>query len=314
MQSASAAIRAIGLSKAYGETMALRELDLQIPRGQFFGLLGPNGSGKTTAVHALTTLIRPTHGRAEVAGHDVLRSGVAVRREIGIVFQELSLDPVLSVQETLLFAGRLRSLSRAQIMERSEILLALFGLADRRGQRVGSLSGGMRRALDITRSLLHQPRILFLDEPTLGLDVTSRQNIWRHIEQLRRSEQTTVFLTTHYLEEAQPCERVAFLSEGRIIEAGNPSELEAALGQAVLEIEADAEPLASVLPALSEAFGPGIHDEGRALFRVRDPRIDVQQLLRSSRGELRSVRQRRPNLNDVFRWVNRPNRGESEAR
>jgi ABC-2 type transport system ATP-binding protein len=153
-----------------------------------------------------------------------------------------------------------------------------------------------------------------LDDPTLGLDVTSRQNIWRHIEQLRRSEQTTVFLTTHYLEEAQPCERVAFLSEGRIIEAGNPSELEAALGQAVLEIEADAEPLASVLPALSEAFGPGIHDEGRALFRVRDPRIDVQQLLRSSRGELRSVRQRRPNLNDVFRWVNRPSRGEGEAR
>jgi ABC-2 type transport system ATP-binding protein len=314
MQSASAAIRAIGLSKAYGETMALRELDLQIPRGQFFGLLGPNGSGKTTAVHALTTLIRPTHGRAEVAGHDVLRSGVAVRREIGIVFQELSLDPVLSVEETLLFAGRLRGLSRAQIMERSEILLALFGLADRRGQRVGSLSGGMRRALDITRSLLHQPRILFLDEPTLGLDVTSRQNIWRHIEQLRRSEQTTVFLTTHYLEEAQPCERVAFLSEGRIIEAGNPSELEAALGQAVLEIEADPEPLASVLPSLSEAFGPGIHDEGRALFRVRDPGIDVQQLLGSSRGELRSVRQRRPNLNDVFRWVNRPGRGEGEAR
>jgi ABC-2 type transport system ATP-binding protein len=314
MQSASAAIRAIGLSKAYGETMALRELDLQIPRGQFFRLLGPNGSGKTTAVHALTTLIRPTHGRAEVAGHDVLRSGVAVRREIGIVFQELSLDPVLSVEETLLFAGRLRGLSRAQIMERSEILLALFGLADRRGQRVGSLSGGMRRALDITRSLLHRPRILFLDEPTLGLDVTSRQNIWRHIEQLRRSEQTTVFLTTHYLEEAQPCERVAFLSEGRIIEAGNPSELEAALGRAVFEIEADPEPLASVLPSLSEAFGPGIHDEGRALFRVRDPRIDVQQLLGSSRGELRSVRQRRPNLNDVFRWVNRPSRGEGEAR
>ncbi len=293
--------------------MALRELELEIPRGQFFGLLGPNGSGKTTAVHTLSTLIRPTRGRAEVAGHDLRRAGVAVRREIGIVFQEISLDPVLSVDETLLFAGRLRSLSRRQIVERSEVLLALFGLADRRGQRVGSLSGGMRRALDITRSLLHRPRILFLDEPTLGLDVTSRQNIWRHIEQLRRAEETTVFLTTHYLEEAQPCETVAFLSEGRIIESGNPDELEEALGQAVLEIEADPAQLDSLLPALSAAFGPGIHEEGRALFRVRDERLDVQQLLGASMAGLRSVRQRRPNLNDVFRWVNRPSRAEGEA-
>lgn len=309
--SVEAAVRATGVSKHYGATEALRDLNLEVPAGAFFGLLGPNGSGKSTAIHLLTTLIAPTSGSARVAGHDVVRDGLAVRREIGLVFQEPALDAALTVQETLEFAGRLRSLSRATIAQRSEELLALFQMQDKRGQRVGTLSGGTRRALDICRSLLHRPRILFLDEPTIGLDVPNRRRIWTHIHKLRRDEGTTVFLTTHYLEEAEDCDDVAFLANGRLIGGGRPSELIERLGRRMLEIEG--ENLGSVVSMLEPKLGPCLREEGRVLFRIQGNHFDLKNALGASVETLQSVRQRRPNLNDVFLWVNHPELAEAVA-
>ena len=299
---ASLAIETTNLSKSYGGLKAIDRLQLTIPAGQFFGLLGPNGSGKTTTIHMLTTLARPTEGQANVAGHDVLRESVAVRREVGLVFQESALDRTLTVDENLRFAGMLRNLSRATIRQRSDELLELFNLRERRQAKVATLSGGMRRALDIARGVLHRPRILFLDEPTLGLDVPSRRRIWRFIERLRREEVMTVFLTTHYLEEAEACDQVAFLASGKVIGAGTPEALVRKFGRYVLEI--DGTDLEAVAGLLSPRLGPCLKEGGTASFRVLDEQFSFAELQAELNNSVQAVRWRRPNLNDVFLWVN----------
>lgn len=299
---ASLAIETTNLSKSYGGLKAVDRLQLTIPDGQFFGLLGPNGSGKTTTIHMLTTLARPTEGQANVAGHDVLRESVAVRREVGLVFQESALDRTLTVDENLRFAGMLRNLSRATIRQRSDELLELFNLRERRRAKVATLSGGMRRALDIARGVLHRPRILFLDEPTLGLDVPSRRAIWRFIERLRREDVMTVFLTTHYLEEAEACDQVAFLASGKVIGAGTPDALVRKFGRYVLEI--DGTDLEAVAGLLSPRLGPCLKEGGTASFRVLDEQFSFAELQAELNSSVQAVRWRRPNLNDVFLWVN----------
>ena len=302
---ASLAIETTHLSKSYGGLKAVDRLQLTIPAGQFFGLLGPNGSGKTTTIHMLTTLARPTDGQANVAGHDVLQESVAVRREVGLVFQESALDRTLTVDENLRFAGMLRNLSRATIRQRSDELLALFNLRERRHAKVATLSGGMRRALDIARGVLHRPRILFLDEPTLGLDVPSRRAIWRFIERLRREDVMTVFLTTHYLEEAEACDQVAFLASGNIIGAGTPEDLVRKFGRYVLEI--DGTDLEAVAGLLSPRLGPlPSRKGGTASFRVLDEQFSFAELQAELDNSVQAVRWRRPNLNDVFLWINDP--------
>ena len=300
----SLAIQTTDLSKTYGGLQAVDRLQLAIPAGQFFGLLGPNGSGKTTTIHMLTTLARPTAGQASVAGHDILRESVAVRREVGLVFQESALDRTLTVDENLRFAGMLRNLSRATIRQRSDELLDLFNLRERRHAKVATLSGGMRRALDIARGVLHRPRVLFLDEPTLGLDVPSRRGIWRFIEQLRREEVMTVFLTTHYLEEAEACDQVAFLASGRIIGAGTPESLVRKFGSYVLEI--DGTDLGQIAELLSPRLGPCLKEGATASFRVLDERFSFAELQAELTDSVQALRWRRPNLNDVFLWVNDP--------
>ena len=301
---ASLAIRTTGLSKTYGDLQAVDQLQLAIPEGQFFGLLGPNGSGKTTTIHMLATLARPTSGQANVAGHDVLREGVAVRREVGLVFQDSALDRTLTVDENLRFAGMLRNLPRATIRQRSDELLDLFNLRERRRMKVAALSGGMRRALDIARGVLHRPRILFLDEPTLGLDVASRRAIWRFIGQLRREEGMTVFLTTHYLEEVEACDQVAFLASGRVIGTGSPEYLVRQFGQYVLEI--DGADLDAVAVLLSPRLGSCLKEGATASFRVVDEHFSFAELQAELRDSVQAVRWRRPNLNDVFLWINNP--------
>ncbi len=297
-------IRATDLSKVYGDLKAVDQLHLDVPEGQFFGLLGPNGSGKTTTIHMLTTLARPTSGHAEVAGYDVLKNGVAVRREIGLVFQDSALDRTLSVEENLRFAGMLRNLSSSVIRERSDELLKLFNLNDRRRQKAATLSGGMRRALDIARGVLHRPRILFLDEPTLGLDVPSRRQIWGFIERLRRDEGTTVFLTTHYLEEAEDCDRVAFLAKGQIVGSGAPRALIQSLGTHIVEIES--EQIDAVTAMLSPRLGPALEEDNKASFRTHDTHVNLATLQAELGEHVQSVRRRPPNLNDVFLWVHSP--------
>ncbi len=297
-----AAIRATGLGKRYADLLAVDGLDIEISSGEFFGLLGPNGSGKTTTLHMLATLIRPSAGSATVAGFDVVREPVSVRAAIGLVFQESALDRTLSVAENLRFAGLLHDLPLRVIGERQRELLELFGLADRRDQPVAALSGGMRRALDIVRGVLHEPRILFLDEPTIGLDLPNRRSIWRFIERLRARTGMTVLLTTHYLEEADGCDRVAFIRRGRLVESGAPRAWVERLGRHMLEVEGpDLDGLAAALEA---KLGAGLREGDVAYFRCRDEDVAAIARLQAEMGSRASAwRVRRPNLNDVFLWV-----------
>ena len=296
------AIRASGLTKRYGETLAVDNLDLEIESGQFFGLLGPNGSGKTTTIHMLATLIRPTSGVAEVAGFDVGRQAVRARETIGIVFQESALDRSLTVAENLRFAGLLLDLPTKVIAERSGELLELFGLQEHRAKPVATLSGGMRRALDIVRGVLHQPRILFLDEPTIGLDLPNRRRIWRFLEKLRSQTAMTVLLTTHYLEEADSCDRVSFIRKGRMVESGTPRALIEHLGKHIVEVESvDIDRLAARLEPM---LGPCLREGDAATFRWDSEDVtELAKLQSDFSADIGSWKVRRPNLNDVFLWV-----------
>ena len=229
------AIEARGLGKDFGSIRALDQLDLDVREGEFFGLLGPNGAGKTTTVHLLATLLAATRGTARVAGHDVARDGLAVRRAIGLVFQDTTLDRDLTVQENLRFAARLWNLPSRLAVPRIEALVRQFGLFERRDDPVRALSGGMRRAADVARGMLHEPRVLFLDEPTAGLDPRARRSLWDLIGRLRQASGLTVFLTTHYVEEAEPCDRVAVMDHGRLAALGTPADLKRITGVASLE-------------------------------------------------------------------------------
>ncbi len=297
-----AAIRAEGLTKRYGEVLAVDGLTLEIGTGQFFGLLGPNGSGKTTTIHMLATLIQPSAGSAEVAGFDIGRNAVKAREAIGIVFQESALDRTLTVAENLRFAGLLQNLPPRIISERSRELLELFGLNQHRATPVAALSGGMRRALDIVRGVLHQPKVLFLDEPTIGLDIPNRRRIWRFIENLRVHTSMTVLLTTHYLEEADSCDRVSFIRKGRLVESGAPRALVDDLGKHILEVEG--EDIQRLAVRLEPRLGPCLSDGDVAMFRWAKEDISELVKLQSELGvDIRGWRVRRPNLNDVFLWV-----------
>jgi ABC-2 type transport system ATP-binding protein len=310
--SATPAISARGLTKRYGKVLAVDDLELEIPAGQFFGLLGPNGSGKTTTIHMLSTLLRPTSGNATVAGFDVGRAPVAVRGAIGVVFQESALDRTLSVAENLRFSGLLYGLDQRRIDERGGELLELFGLSEMRKRPVGSLSGGQRRALDIVRGVMHRPRVLFLDEPTTGLDLPNRRGIWRFIERLRGQTGVTVLLTTHYLEEADGCDQVAFIRAGHIVERGTPRALVEQLGRHVIEIEGPK--LDETVVLLEPRLGPALREGDVAMFRYADE--DVSSLARlqaDARGSISALRWRRPNLNDVFLWVNAASGSDGDA-
>lgn len=296
------AVRASGLVKRYGQLVAVDGLDLDIPSGQFFGLLGPNGSGKTSTIHMLATLIRPSSGSARVAGHDVVDEAVKVRGAIGLVFQDSALDRSLTIAENLRFAGLLYNLTPAVIRERSAELLELFGLADKRNRPVGSLSGGMRRALDIVRGMIHHPRILFLDEPTIGLDLPNRRNIWRFIDRLRARTGMTVLLTTHYLEEADSCDRVAFIKSGKLVQSGPPQQLVESLGRHIVEIES--RDIDALSQRLASKLGPCLKDGEIAHFRYAEEDVTPLARLQGELGaQIKALRWRRPNLNDVFLWI-----------
>ena len=297
-----AAIYAAGLVKRYGNVTAVDGLDLEIPGGQFFGLLGPNGSGKTTTIHMLATLVRPSEGNVRIGDVDVSRHPVIARRQIGLVFQESALDRTLTVRENLRFAGRLYNLSPAVSEQRSAELLELFDMTDRRNTPVATLSGGMRRALDIVRGVLHEPRVLFLDEPTIGLDLPNRRRIWRFIERLRSRTGMTVLLTTHYLEEAYPCDRVCFIRKGKLVDEGNPDKLVAKLGRHILEVEAD--DLDALRAHLEPKLGECLVDGDTVFFRHGEEDLSTLARIQAETGDKTTAwRVRRPNLNDVFMWI-----------
>jgi ABC-2 type transport system ATP-binding protein len=248
------AIEAEQLGRNYGDVRALDALDLLVPAGGMLGLLGPNGAGKTTAMLLLATLLAPTRGIARIFGHDIIRERRAVRRRLGLVFQENSVDPLLTVSENLLFAARLAGLSGRAAQNAVASVVDWSGLRARMSTQARVLSGGWRRILDITRALLHQPDLLILDEPTVGLDPEHRERCWLLLESRRRDHGTTILFSTHYLAEAEPADRVVLLSLGRVVASEAPAALKATIGQEVAEIEgAGAERLVKVLCGIGVA-------------------------------------------------------------
>jgi ABC-2 type transport system ATP-binding protein len=229
-------IRVDHLSKTYGEIQAVNDISFEVEEGEIFAFLGPNGAGKTTTIKMLTTLLRPTSGTVEIDGLDPATHQNEVRKRFGIVFQDPSLDDELTASENMDLHGALYHVPRRIRHERTEMLLRLFELWDRRNDPVKQFSGGMRRRLEIARGLLHTPRIIFLDEPTLGLDPQTRNQLWTHVKKLNEDERVTVFLTTHYMEEAdRVAHRIAIIDHGRIVAQGTSSELKQQTNAETLE-------------------------------------------------------------------------------
>jgi ABC-2 type transport system ATP-binding protein len=229
-------IRAEGLVKTFGNFTAVDHIAFEVAKGEIFAFLGPNGAGKTTTIKMLTTLLTPSSGSVSIDGLDPVSNQTAVRRQFGIVFQDPSSDDELTAYENMDFHGVLYSVPRNVRQQRIERLLNLFELWDRRDDQVKQFSGGMRRRLEIARSFLHTPKIIFLDEPTLGLDPQTRNQLWTHVKKLNEEEQVTVFLTTHYMEEAERiAHRIAIIDHGKIIAQGTPDELKMQTGAQTLE-------------------------------------------------------------------------------
>jgi ABC-2 type transport system ATP-binding protein len=237
MTAASPAIEASGLGRDYGDVTALRSLDLTVPRGALVGVLGPNGAGKTTAMLLLATLLTPTRGRARVLGHDVVGERASIRRRLGLVFQEPSVDGLLTAAENLRFAAGLAGLSGSAARTAVASAIERTGLAAQAARPARTLSGGWRRLTDIARATLHQPDLLILDEPTVGLDPEHRDRMWSLLQQERRERGATILFSTHYLAEAESCDLVVMLARGDVVVADAPSQLMAAIGERVFEVE-----------------------------------------------------------------------------
>jgi ABC-2 type transport system ATP-binding protein len=292
-------IEARGLIKRYGEVEAVRGLDLTVHAGETFGFLGPNGAGKSTTIKILCTLAHPTAGEASVAGFDVVHERAAVRRNIGLVFQDPTLDTYLSAERNLRFHGELYGVPRAVITERSRQVLEMVGLWERREARVATFSGGMKRRLEIARGLLHSPRVLFLDEPTVGLDPQTRLSIWNYLGELRQREAITIFMTTHYMDEAEHCDRIAIINEGQIIALDTPDALKASVGTDRVQIAtADDDAAIAALAKLFEITGE--RRDGQVTFHVADGERFVPRLFAELPVSIRSVSVARPSLDDVF--------------
>ncbi|MEV4503386.1 ATP-binding cassette domain-containing protein [Streptomyces klenkii] len=292
-------VLARGLRKAYPGVEAVRGVDLTVRAGETFGFLGPNGAGKSTTIAMLCTLARPTAGRATVAGADVTTDPGAVRRRIGLVFQDLTVDGGLTAAENLRFHADLYGLPRRTARRRVAGMLALVGLHDRRDSLVRTFSGGMKRRLEIARGLLHAPQVLFLDEPTLGLDPQTRAQLWEHLHHVRTQRSVTLFLTTHHLEEAEHCDRIAVIDGGRIVTEGSPADLKAAVGADRVAVRTADDTAA--LSALRERFGLRAHaaPEG-LLLHVPDGASFVPRLCAGLGVPVLSVAVTRPSLDDVF--------------
>jgi len=294
-----------GLGKDFGEVTALKELNLEIRKGELFGLLGPNGAGKTTLLSILSTILVASRGTAEVCGHDIRKEEHAVRRSIGIVFQDPSLDDELTGQENLDFHGRLYGLDSRTRRSRIDEVLALVDLENRRHSLVKAYSGGMRRRLEIARGLMHRPQVLFLDEPTLGLDPQTRRKIWNYIRGLKESYGMTIILTTHYMDEAdQLCSRIAIIDRGEIVAMDTPEGLKAGLGGDLLELDVSASnPLFIEKLQEAEEVGEVAAEDGRLIVTVRDGESFVPRAFEAAQAsgvKISAVALRKPNLEDVF--------------
>jgi ABC-2 type transport system ATP-binding protein len=292
-------VKATELYKVYGDLGAVSDLNLTVGDGEIFGFLGPNGAGKTTTIGMLTTLLRPTFGTAEVAGFDVVLEPDEVRACIGLVFQESTLDVDLTAVENLRFQAELFGVPRRRANDVIESMLDLVGLTARKDAVVRTFSGGMRRRLELARGLLHEPRVLFLDEPTTGLDPQTRVAIWEHLHRLRRERGITIFLTTHHLEEAENCDRIAIIDHGELIAEGGPDELRAEVGDDLVTMRTDDDHLAA--RALRERLGLEAEVGSKGVWlRVPDGAAFVPRICAELTVPVRSVTVTPPTLDDVF--------------
>jgi ABC-2 type transport system ATP-binding protein len=301
-----AAIAARGLTRAFkGGIEAVRGIDLSIEPGEVFGFLGPNGAGKTTTVRMLCTLLPPTAGTATVAGADVLTEGAAVRRRIGVALQEIGLDPVQTGRELLELQCGLYGITGPDGRRRAQELLELVGLTDAAGRRTKTYSGGMKRRLDLASALVHEPSVLFLDEPTTGLDPASRLTVWEEVRRINTLG-TTVFLTTQYLEEADHlCDRLAIIDDGRIVSQGTPAELKAQMGHDVVTVAVAADRVAAAARALETLPGRErtVTEPGAVALYVENGAAQVAEIVRRlDREQIQpdTISVARPTLDDVF--------------
>jgi ABC-2 type transport system ATP-binding protein len=299
------AIEAQGLVREFKNgPRAVDAIDLAVAGGEIYGFLGPNGAGKSTTVHMLTTLLPPTAGQARVAGYDVVREGPQVRARIGAALQEAALDPLLTGREHLRLQAALQALPRAEQRPRAAELLERVGLREAADRKVRGYSGGMKRRLDLALALVHRPPVLFLDEPTTGLDVQSRTALWAEVGRLAREEAVTVFLTTQYLEEADVlADRVGIIDHGRIVAEGSPAELKAQVGRPTVEaIPADASDLEHVAAILGR-FGERLPSTKGVAVRIRSGGTDLVEIVRAIDAEQLKVEHlqlHQPSLDDVF--------------
>ena len=287
------------LAKRYGDIEAVRGINFDVQPGEIFGFLGPNGAGKSTTISMLCTLVKPTGGYALVAGHDVLRDRDAVRRNIGLVFQDTTLDGYLSAEQNMCLHAELYGVPRDVVGRRMQQVLEMVGLWERRKSTVNTFSGGMKRRLEIARGLMHSPRVLFLDEPTVGLDPQTRSSIWTYIRELKVAEDITIFMSTHYMDEAEHCGRIAIIDKGLIVVLDTPAALKAAVGADRVQIHTADDSAAIV--ALKERFDITAQiAEGAVTFGVPAGEQFVPRLFAELGVPISAVSVSRPSLDDVF--------------
>jgi ABC-2 type transport system ATP-binding protein len=296
---AGPAVVVSALSKSFGAVEAVRSVDFEVAAGEVFGFLGPNGAGKSTTINMLCTLLKPSAGSATVAGHDVVRERDAVRRNIGLVFQDPTLDGYMSAEQNLRMHAELYGVDRALVPPRMRQVLEMVGLWERRSAQVLTFSGGMRRRLEIARGLMHSPRVLFLDEPTIGLDPQTRSSIWRYIGELKQNEDITIFMTTHYMDEAEFCDRIAIMDQGEIVAIDTPTALKAGIGDDRIRIATDDD--GAAIAALERRFGIAARvSAGAVTFAVPAGEQFVPRLFAELGVPIKEVSVSRPTLDDVF--------------
>jgi ABC-2 type transport system ATP-binding protein len=291
------AIRTRGLSRSYGALRALEALDLEVARGTLFALLGPNGAGKSTTIAILTTLLAPSSGEASVAGWDVVRNPREVRRSIGVVFQEVSLDDRLTARENLELSAAIYGIERRRRAGAIAERLAAVGLMSAAGQRVRTFSGGMKRRLEIARALLHEPAVVVLDEPTVGLDPQTRRSVWEELASIAKSRERTVFVTTHYMDEAERCDEVAVVDHGRLVARGSPATLVARAGGEKLVVRCGND---DKVAEAARGLGWRVRsDAGSLVIEGERPEVMLAQLAERG-GGIREATIIRPTLEDAF--------------
>lgn len=292
-------IQVQNLTHKYGNRTALANVSFEVAQGEIFGLLGPNGGGKSTLFRILSTMLAPLEGSAILGGYDVERQASAVRRIIGVVFQSQSLDKALTVEENLRSQGHLHGLSGADLRGRMELAMQRLNLLDRRRDLVETLSGGLKRRVEIAKALLHRPRILLMDEASTGLDPAARRELSRHIENLRNEEGVTILLTSHILEEAERCDRLALLHQGAIVAMGSPAELRSRIGGDVVVLEtSDTADLAHRIERLFQVT-PSVMD-GQVRVEIANGHRFITSVVEAFPGTIDSVGLHKPTLEDVF--------------